>query len=159
LGPEIRKKEIMEELAELEVLEEMSSLNSEQNIRRMELNVELFKIMEEEELYWYKRSHETWLLNCDLNTEYFHRVANGRKRKQTIYSLKDGDSYVSGNADLTTLATNYYRSLFGPGVGNVFEVDSNLWSEEEKVTVVENEELIKPFLEDEIKVALFQMKK
>jgi hypothetical protein len=42
----------MEELAELEVLEEMSSLNSEQNIRRMELNVELFKIMEEEELYW-----------------------------------------------------------------------------------------------------------
>jgi hypothetical protein len=149
----------MEELAELEVLEEMSSLNSEQNIRRMELNVELFKIMEEEELYWYKRSHETWLLNCDLNTEYFHRVANGRKRKQTIYSLKDGDSYVSGNADLTTLATNYYRSLFGPGVGNVFEVDSNLWSEEEKVTVVENEELIKPFLEDEIKVALFQMKK
>jgi hypothetical protein len=149
----------MEELAELEVLEEMSSLNSEQNIRRMELNVELFKIMEEEELYWYKRSHETWLLNGDLNTEYFHRVANGRKRKQTIYSLKDGDSYVSGNADLTTLATNYYRSLFGPGVGNVFEVDSNLWSEEEKVTVVENEELIKPFLEDEIKVALFQMKK
>jgi hypothetical protein len=149
----------MEELAELEVLEEMSSLNSEQNIRRMELNVELFKIMEEEELYWYKRSHETWLLNGDLNTEYFHRVANGRKRKQTIYSLKDGDSYVSGNADLTTLATNYYRPLFGPGVGNVFEVDSNLWSEEEKVTVVENEELIKPFLEDEIKVALFQMKK
>jgi hypothetical protein len=105
------------------------------------------------------RSHETWLLNGDLNTKYFHRVANGRKRKQTIYSLKDGDSYVSGNADLTTLATNYYRSLFGPGVGNVFEVDSNLWSEEENVTVVENEELIKPFLEDEIKVALFQMKK
>jgi hypothetical protein len=149
----------MEELADLEMLEELGSLDSVQSLRRMEINAELYKIMEEEELYWYKRSHETWLLKGDLNTEFFHRVANGRKRKQTIYSLKDGDSYVSGNADLATLATDYYRSLFGPGVGNMFEVDSNLWSEEEKVTDLENEELIRPFSENEIKEALFQMEK
>jgi hypothetical protein len=50
----------MEELADIEVLEEMGSLNLEQSIRRMEINVELFKIMEEEEeLYRYKRSRET----------------------------------------------------------------------------------------------------
>jgi hypothetical protein len=62
MGPENRKKEIMEELADIEVLEEMGSLNLEQSIRRMEINVELFKIMEEEEeLYRYKRSRETWL--------------------------------------------------------------------------------------------------
>jgi hypothetical protein len=67
--------------------------------------------------------------------------------------------HVSGTADLTTLASDYYRSLFVLGVGNVFEVDSNLWLEEEKVTVIENEELIKPFLEDEIKATLFQMEK
>jgi hypothetical protein len=49
---------------------------------------------------WYKTSHENWLLKGDLNTEYFYRVANGRKRKQTNYSLKNGDAYVSGNADI-----------------------------------------------------------
>jgi hypothetical protein len=49
--------------------------------------------------------------------------------------------------------------FFVLGVGNVFEVDSNLWLEEEKVTVIENEELIKPFLEDEIKATLFQIEK
>jgi hypothetical protein len=38
-------------------------------------------------------------------------VANGRKRKQTIFSLKDGDTSVSGNADLVRLDTEYYKSL------------------------------------------------
>jgi hypothetical protein len=44
-------------------------------------------------------------------------------------------------------------------VGNVFAIDSNLWKEYEKVSNVENEELIKPFLEEEITMALFQMEK
>jgi hypothetical protein len=154
-----KKKEIIEEIADLELLEEIGNLALQQSRRRIELNVELFKILEEEELYWFRRSHETWFLKGDMNTEYFHKVANGRKRKHTIFSLKDGDTCVSGNADLVRLATEYYKSLFGPGVGNVFEIDSNLWKEYEKVSNVENEELIKPFLEEEITMALFQMEK
>jgi hypothetical protein len=60
---------------------------------------------------------------------------------------------------LVGLATEYYKSLFGPGVGNVYEIYPHLWEEEEKVSIEENEELIKPFLEEEIKAALFQMEK
>jgi hypothetical protein len=56
-----KKKEIMEEMADL-VLGEMGYLNSEQHIRRMEINAELFRIMEEEELYWFRRSHEKCIL-------------------------------------------------------------------------------------------------
>jgi hypothetical protein len=51
----------MEEMADL-VLGEMGYLNSEQHIRRMEINAELFRIMEEEELYWFRRSHEKCIL-------------------------------------------------------------------------------------------------
>jgi hypothetical protein len=36
----------------------------------IDLKVELFKIMDEEELHWYKRSHESWLLKGNNNT-YF----------------------------------------------------------------------------------------
>jgi hypothetical protein len=43
--------------------------------------------------------------------------------------------------------------------GNVFDVDPNLWRDDEKVTFMENEELTKPFLEEEIKMALFQMER
>jgi hypothetical protein len=51
----------------------------------IELNVELLKILEEEGLYWFRKSHETWLLKEDLNIGFFHRVANGRKRKHTVF--------------------------------------------------------------------------
>jgi hypothetical protein len=40
-------------------------------------------------------------------------VANGRKRKQTIYSLQNGDTIVRGVDELLKLATGYYKSLFG----------------------------------------------
>jgi hypothetical protein len=64
-------------------------------IERVNTTGELMKILEEEELYWYKRAHEKWLYEGahekwlyegDGNTEFFHRVANGRKRKNTIFS-------------------------------------------------------------------------
>jgi hypothetical protein len=60
---------------------------------------------------------------------------------------------------LVALAIEYYKGPFGPGEGNMFNVDHNLWRAEERVTSLENEELTKPFSEDEIKVALFQMER
>jgi hypothetical protein len=57
-----RKKGILEELMDLEILEETVGLVDDQCRKKMEMNVELHQILENEELYWYKRSHETWLL-------------------------------------------------------------------------------------------------
>jgi mannosylglycoprotein endo-beta-mannosidase len=58
--------------------------------------VELMEIYKEEELLWYQKSHEKWLLEGDLNTRYFHRVANGRKRKNTMISLDDNGVVIEG---------------------------------------------------------------
>jgi hypothetical protein len=99
------------------------------------------------------------LLKGDNNSEYFHRVANGRKRRQTIFSLLDGDVSVQGDKDLLEHVTCYYKSLFGLGGGNAFDFDHNLWSEESKVSEQENLELTKPFSEEEIKFAHFEMDK
>jgi hypothetical protein len=62
----------------------------------------------DDELYWFKRSHENWLHKGDLNTDYFHRVANGR-RKNTILSLNNKDSVIEGDENLLKHATNYYK--------------------------------------------------
>jgi hypothetical protein len=76
-----RKHQIQEELRDLEVMEEQCALDENHIRKRIELKVELFQILEDEELYWYKRSHKDWLLRGDNNTEFYHRVANGKKRK------------------------------------------------------------------------------
>jgi hypothetical protein len=116
-------------------------------------------MFEEEELYWFRRSHEKWLLEGDNNPEYFHRIANGEKRKQTIYSLKNGDQIVQGSDELLKLATKYYKELFGPGDGNMFDLDPNLWLVEENVAMSKNDHLTSPFSEKVIKSALFQMER
>jgi hypothetical protein len=57
------------------------------------------------------------------------------------------------------LAPDFYRSLFGPGEGNAFVIDFNLWQDTENVSESENVELTRPFLEEEIKHALFEMER
>jgi mannosylglycoprotein endo-beta-mannosidase len=94
--------------------------------RKVQLNEELYKMMEEEELYWHKRSHEKWIHEGDNNTEYFHMVANGRKRKNTIISLTSDDGKIEGDDNLLKYATDYYKELFGHGAGNSFALDSEL---------------------------------
>jgi hypothetical protein len=60
-------------------MEENGILTDDQYKSRINLKVELLHILDEEELYWYKRSHTTWLLKGDNTTEYFYRNANGKK--------------------------------------------------------------------------------
>lgn len=150
---------IQEELLVLEQLEEDGLLVLDQMHRKSFRQSEMLKILNEEEQYWFKRSHNTWLHEGDNNTQFFHGIANGRKRKNTIISLKDGDTVIEGDENLLKHATEYYKMLFGPAPGNAFALDPSLWREDQKVTLEENDALVRPFSESEIKDALFQMEK
>lgn len=101
-------------MCNLEQIEESSSLLPEQWLRKTWILAKNLRLLEQEELYWYSRSHETWLLNGDLNTKYLHRVANGRKRKNTIFSLEHEDKIIEGDENLLKHASEYYSELFGP---------------------------------------------
>ena len=79
-----KKKELKEELANLDTIEEIGPLSPEDYIRRTNILLELHEIYADEELYWLQRSNERWLLKGDQNSAYLHRVATGRKRKNTV---------------------------------------------------------------------------
>jgi hypothetical protein len=116
-------------------------------------------MLEEEELYWHKRSNLNWLLQGDNNTELFHRIANGKKRKNLIFNLEHEGNILEKDKDILTHATNYYRELFGPSKSPVFHLDPNCWGPEEKVTQEENEKLVSPFTMEELRVAVFSLEK
>ena len=153
------KAALQEELLSLETMEEVQVLDLTQLHRKMWVQKRILEILEEEELYWLRRSHQNWLLKGDNNTDFFHRVANGRKRKNTIISLLDGDNLIEGDSNLVKHATDFYKTLFGPAPGNMLPLNGDLWDNGEKVDVLDNEELTKHFSEEEIKNALFQMEK
>jgi hypothetical protein len=81
------------------------------------------------------------------------------KKKQTLFSLESESAVISGTEALLTHATEYYKTLFGPGGGNMFMLDPNIWSEDECVSGMDNYELTKPFSKEDIKKALYQMEK
>jgi hypothetical protein len=135
----------------------MGDLSLDQIQRKAVINTTLLKMMEEEELYWVKRSHSRWLHEGDNNTKFFHVVYNGRRRKNTITSFTGSDGVVEGDENLIKHATEYYKELFGPGQGNTFPLDPDMWEWYEMVTTLGNEELTQPFSEKEIKEALFEM--
>lgn len=99
---------------------------------------ELHNLCKEEELYWLKRSHEKWLLEGDNNTEYYHSVANGRRRKNTIFSLQNGEDTVQGDEQLLQHVTGFYKELFGPASGKLFPLNPHLWSDHENISEEDN---------------------
>lgn len=62
-------------------LDEPNPLPSHLLERKTFIQTEILKILEEEELYWHKRSSSDWILKGDNNTNFFHRMANGKNKK------------------------------------------------------------------------------
>jgi mannosylglycoprotein endo-beta-mannosidase len=153
------RRELQEELLDLENLEEEGMLSLMQLNKKIHIQKKLMLILDEEELYWYKRSHGRWLHEGGNNTNFFHRMANGRKRSNVIINFVHEGGLIEGDDNLLQHATNYYKSLFGAVSETSFPINPEMWRGQEKVSEEDNEKLIKPFAEKEIKYALFQMKK
>ena len=153
------KKNLTNELEVLEQMEELGPLSGVHIAIKGEIQEKLLHLYEEEEKFWFERSSHRWLLQGDSNSAFFHRVANGRRRKSMMYSLQDGELQIQGTGDLLLHATAYYKNLFGPGEGNLMRFNSNTWPMEERLSVSYNAELDKPFLESEVKRAIYLMVK
>jgi hypothetical protein len=83
---------LQKELDVLEQKEEENMLSPGLLDRKTLIQTELMRLLEEEELYWHKRSNTNWLLKGDNNTDYFHKKANGKKRRNIIFNLDwDGE--------------------------------------------------------------------
>jgi hypothetical protein len=100
------KNLLQKELLEIEKMEELNSLSAPLLERKTFIQSELHRILEGQEEYWHKRLNLNWLLKGDNNTDFFHKVANGKKRKNTIFSLqKDGEN-IEGDENILNHATH-----------------------------------------------------
>jgi hypothetical protein len=74
-------------LQELDKIAEFRLLTIEEWEERLEVEDKLEDINISEELHWKQKAGNKWLLEGDANTHFFHQFANGRRRKNLIYSL------------------------------------------------------------------------
>lgn len=106
------KRLLEEQLLKLEKLEEENLLPAPLPDRKTFIQSELLRILSEEELYWHKRSNVRWLLEGDNNTNFFHRVENGKRRKNTIFNLSHNNTIIEGDEKILEHATQYYKKSF-----------------------------------------------
>ena len=154
------KKYKLDLLAKIDVFDrkaETNLLSPQEGELRHHLKEQLIKLLREEEIYWLQLSKATKLLQGDDNTKYFHMVANGRHRKTKIVQLEQEEGIIVGDTNLKDYITEYYKGLFGPHVQNSFSMDETLRHDIPQVSVEENEVLVAPFSEEEVKVAVFDM--
>jgi hypothetical protein len=83
-------------------------------------------------------------------------VANRRHRKKRIFSLDHKNGKIEGHANLKHYITGIYKGLFGEPEQSSFSLDPNRTEDVAQVTQEENDLLIVPFTEVEIKKVIFE---
>ncbi|CAN0863338.1 Transposon TX1 uncharacterized 149 kDa protein [Linum grandiflorum] len=115
----------------------------------------LLLLLQQEETFWRQRAKHFWLSEGDLNTKYFHGVANGRTKRKHIDRLKaDNGTWQETNEALAATAKAYFAALFTAQGSHVELVVSSL---ESRISAEDNAQLTSPFTKDEFCLALFDM--
>jgi hypothetical protein len=81
----------------LEEIAEVRPLLPQEIELKNQSNAEIAKLLREEEIKWYQRSKSQFILEGDMNTRYFHSVANGRHRKKLVHSLIQDEGTIEGH--------------------------------------------------------------
>uniref|UniRef100_J3NFF4 CCHC-type domain-containing protein n=1 Tax=Oryza brachyantha TaxID=4533 RepID=J3NFF4_ORYBR len=139
------KRAYIDQLEKLDELDEGEGLSHDQWKERYEIEESLERLYEAEESAWMKISGEQWILEGDRNTDFFHAVANGRKRKCGIHFLEDGDRTITDQVDLNQHIISYYKMLFREEESASIHLRDEIWENRFCLKEEDKEVLIEPF--------------
>ncbi|XP_074297820.1 uncharacterized protein LOC141628601 [Silene latifolia] len=113
-------------------------------------------LLQQEEVFWRRRSRALWLKEGDRNTKYFHRKAGQRKKKNRIGRIiVEGERVVTGEDGIKGAAVDFFSSLFTSSQPDAF--DGLLEGLKDRVTLAMNESLRAEYKGEEVFEALQQM--
>jgi hypothetical protein len=152
------KQELMSRISMLDKWSDNRDLSQSEWEERYSLDKALQQISTDEEIQWQRRGGEKWLLLGDSNSNYFHKCANGRKKKMQVTMLEiDGREEVDQHC-LKDHITNYYKQLFGKAEVADMQLDPDLWPVNQQVQQADNVALTRPFSLEELDITIKQMK-
>ena len=107
-----------------------------------------------EEVFWRQRSRIKWIKEGDNNSKFFHRMANGRRKKKIIKSLMSEERVSIRNIDdISIEVLNFFGKLYNPK-SNSWRIEGLDWS---PISRQSTKWLNRPFLEEEVHCAVFQL--
>jgi hypothetical protein len=149
------KKNLIEKIDILDKASETSGLSDADRFLKLDLESNLRKIVNEENISLRQKARDKFLLEGDENSKYFHLLAKHKKRKLKIVTLSHGDIVAHDDHGINQLATSFYKDLFGPSQGSNISL-ANL--DMKQLEEGDRNLLTSPFSLEEIKDVVFALK-
>lgn len=107
-----RKEKLMEEIKVVQ--DQIDICRTDALLQREdELIKEFDVVMEQEEMLWYQKSREKWIVSGDRNTKFFHTSTVIRRRRNRVDTLQaDDGSWIKDGHELELMAVEYYKRLY-----------------------------------------------
>lgn len=122
------------------------------------IELELDRLLEEDEIYWKQRSRENWLKHGDKNSKWFHKKASMRKKINEIVAISDQyGCWTEDLIEIEDIFTSYFETLFLSSNPSQDQLDRALDGIPLKVDHHMNNSLLAPFTRKDIENAIHQM--
>ena len=105
-------KKVELELHHLDIQAEAGVLQVVDFERRKVLKAEMWRLMRLNEWMWLQKSRITWAKKGDLNTRFFHLVANGRQRRNLLHSVTVDERVFDKPGEMKFHVRNHFREVF-----------------------------------------------
>uniref|UniRef100_A0A803Q8C8 CCHC-type domain-containing protein n=1 Tax=Cannabis sativa TaxID=3483 RepID=A0A803Q8C8_CANSA len=108
------------------------------------------------ESMWRQKSRETWLSLGDKNTRFFHASTIIRRRRNSIWSIKDKEGRVwKDKKHIAEVINNHFQELYTSSSPNINEDLASLFSY--RIDALSNEQLVAIPSDEEIKASVFNL--
>jgi hypothetical protein len=107
-----RKKELEEELGELDSIVESRELTEVEINKRDECSQNLERTLFQEEVSWRQKSMALWLKEGDRNTTFFHKLANSHKRNNKVAAMMVEGNRTEDPAVIQKHIVQFYKALY-----------------------------------------------
>ncbi|XP_019189720.1 PREDICTED: uncharacterized protein LOC109184127 [Ipomoea nil] len=107
-----RKKILLARIGGIQRQQDFSYHNGLRQLEK-KLRQELDEVLYQEELMWFQRSREEWIVSGDRNTRYYHTATMVRKARNKVLSLKDDNgNWITEDILLGRHVQDFYAHLF-----------------------------------------------
>lgn len=141
-GMEGRAEKLMEDINGLDEKGEEGSLSDAEILIRKDKFSELWRLLKAKDAMAVQRSRSKWPKEGDVNSRFFHNCIKSRGSRNSIKALKVDDGWVTLPSDVRKAVVDFFTN----------HVDDIAWERPkldgvpfERLSLEENEELIKPF--------------
>ncbi|KAG5577642.1 hypothetical protein H5410_057776 [Solanum commersonii] len=111
-GLDIKKRNLLAEFADIDLVQDTRALNEDEMIVRTTVLVELEKLAKNEEARWRQKSRVLWLKQGDNNTNFFQRMATTHKRYNAIDKLVIRGEEIKDPDQIKVSMIEFYKNLY-----------------------------------------------